>query len=74
MGARQTITVIIPFRKSNKKSLQVALDLRRSNLRQLRITPILKPGDQKVEKKYIYIVLLFITFYSFSRTASYTKS
>ena len=72
MSARQKMTMVIPFRKSNKKSLQVALDLRRSNLRRLRITPILKPGDQKVEKKKI--LLLFMTFYNFSRTASYTKS
>jgi hypothetical protein len=51
-------------------TVQVALDLRRSNLGRFRITPILKPG-QKVKK---YILLLFITFYNFSRTASYTKS
>jgi hypothetical protein len=30
--------------------------------------------SSKIEKKYIYILLLFITFYNFSRTASYTKS
>jgi hypothetical protein len=45
--------------------IQVALDLRRFNLRRFRISPILKPGGQKVKKIYftiIYNVLQFFTY------------
>ena len=65
MGARQKITVIIPVRNSNKNSLQVALDLRRSNLRRFRITPILKPGGQKVKKIYFTIIYNVLQFFSY---------
>ena len=53
-----SLNLLLPFRWLQLLPVQEALDLRRSNLRRFRRTPILKPGGQKVKKKYI---LLFFT-------------